>query len=395
MTFYFQDQEGAVQMGSKQMFQEMTDSEWTDQVLYPNNLENRICENNKVIAPHINDRQIMRLVLPFYRIFKKNPPKLFIKIGDAKGRHSVHALEKIEKGSVVVEYVGEWIYPPSRPSSYRFGPIDALFYRNYSGIVEDGFPNIAAFHLYDIDGIPLRVIFIALEEINVGEMLTINYGMNHFVKVYYHTEYNLEKMCVFFSNYPLRKIGDRIKDLRRKAPIDLGWKRTLELEALVAKLRYIFQTPAAMLLLLSKGILKAEEVFQYFDEAEFRYFLLSIPFTPNSREREIISYLEMLRQIFIPKRAVALVALDLVERLRSRIFFSVYLQSILNGGAMDKAYQEASVWNEAFDAIDQGDRLLLEFRLQQVEKSSALRQACLIYAQEQHSPLVCWLLTEF
>jgi hypothetical protein len=383
--FYYQET-GNVRLGSGEVFRMLTGAEWTEEMRGEANEDEAVR-----FVPGRADSEWMRFLIPLYKAYKKNPPKLCIHQGPCKGRHSVHALEPIGKGTVVVEYLGEWAAGSLEHSGYRFGPIEAKRFRNGGGMVEDGFPNLGAFHLYGIGNFPLRVIFVALEDIPAGEIVTIHYGMNHSVKTQYHTEYRIEQLERFFSRNPLEKIVKRIKELRMRTPAELGWGRSLELENLTAKLRYLYQTPSALMHLLLKQILTEDQVFSIFGQAEFRYFMVGYPYQPNPREREVIDYLDLIKTFFSPGRLVDDSASALMGQIRQRIFFSYFLKEVIKGANQDEAREQALLWNEVFDAIQMEDRAMLEFKLEQVRERDLVIQASLAYAKELRSSLTGFL----
>lgn len=376
MVFTYENVEG-FHLGSNEHFFMLTKATFTSDVIFHQQSEEK--------APNLGEKELMQFLLPLYRAYLKNPAKLYMKVGSSLGRHSVHALEKIEKGRVIIEYVGEINPANKRSSTYRWGPIDALVYRNLSGLVEDGFPNIAAFHLYNVNGIPIRIIFVALEEIPANAMIAINYGMNHSVKLSHHTEYRLDAMRRFFLKNRLGKVILRIKELRSRSPKDLGWKLSLELENLVAKVRYLYHTPGAMLQLLD--VIDKEEVFYWFDQADFRYFFIDIPTAPNARQMEIISHLNLIRNASSGQYS------DLLESIRHRIFFRAYLAPIANGDDEATSREEAMLWNRAFDAIEEENCNILISIFAVSKKNRELLDYSISFAREINSPLLPWLQT--
>jgi hypothetical protein len=376
MTFLYQNSEG-FQVGEKEHFFMLTGA----------TLIHEMISSSSPISskPSQEERELMQFLLPIYRAFLKNPPKLFMRLGSGPGRHSIHAYEKIEKGRVVSEYIGEFLPETFRPSHYRWGPIDALKYRNISGLIEDGFPNVAAFHLYDVDNLPFRVIFVAIEEILPGSMVTVNYGMNHSVKLFTHTEYQKHSLKSFFLGNPLNKIILKIKELRGRTPKELGWKRSLELENLVAKLRYLYHTPKALIQL--EGIVKKEDFFYWLDQVDFRYFFLNIPHNLNSRQREIISNLNLLRDSSLVQDH------DLLENVRQRLYFTVYLSSIMRGERASEAKREVLLWNQIFDCIDSQDLEVIHPLISKSASPRELLESCRTYAKETHSPILSSLQT--
>ncbi|MCP5470283.1 MAG: hypothetical protein H7A36_07270 [Chlamydiales bacterium] len=352
-------------------FFDLTGAEWITQM--------RVAEGADIFTPFSHCRaesELMDLLLSPYFSYLKRSPKLYLRPGPSPGQHSVHAAVDIPKGEVVTEYLGEWSHLPALSSSYQWGPINGLHFRNFGGMVEDGFPNLGAFHLYHVRGIPLRVIFVALEDIAQDDMLTIHYGMNHSVKIYFHQEYRLEAMSHFFSASPLEKCVKRIQELKNRGPKELGWKKTLELEDLTCKVRYLFQTPSALMHLLDRKVITRKEAFAFYDQADCRYFFLGFPFSPNRRQEEVIEYMNLIRHC--KKPAI------LLHQIRQRIYFLYYLS-----GEIDE--KEAILWNEAFDAILREDQLACALMFERSTHKRELVRAALHYAKEQNSTLVPWL----
>lgn len=289
--FYYRKQDAAIQLGTPEIFRRLTAAEWIDEMILTTTIE-----ESELFERVPADFQLQHFLIPAYNLYRKKAPKLLIQEGNAIGQHSLYALEAIPKGAVVTEYLGEWAPQSLAPSCYRWGPIDGLHYRNLGGMVEDGFPNIAAFHFYNVQNVPLRVVFVALEGIAVGDAIAVNYGMNHSVKMHERIEYRLEAMKSFFLRYPIEKILHRIKQLQVKSMRDLGWKRTLELENLTAKIRYLFQTPSALSHLLQEKVVDPLKAFALLKEPACRYYLLGFPLNPNPRQQQVIDSLSSLEK---------------------------------------------------------------------------------------------------
>ncbi|MCB1135445.1 MAG: SET domain-containing protein, partial [Chlamydiia bacterium] len=254
--FYYDDGSG-VSLGDANLLYELTGAHWADRV----SVADGVTMPQSYPCSQV-DMELTHQCLPSYRGYKKRAPRLYIRCGEHRGRHAVCALDAIPKGTIVTEYLGQWVGSADIRSNYRWGPIDGLHMRNYGGMVEDGFPNVAAIYLYNIDDIPLRIVFVAVEEIAAGEMVTVHYGMNHSVKILCHEEYRLQAMVRFFSANPLDKMVTRIVALRGMTASEKRWKHCLELENLVVKLRYLFQTPGALMRLMLDGVIAPELAFR-------------------------------------------------------------------------------------------------------------------------------------
>jgi hypothetical protein len=325
-------------------FHKITGAEWIDEMrispaLYAQDY-----------TPSENDWELMRYLRPMYKAYLKNMPPLFIQEGVSVGRHSLHALEPIKKGTVITEYLGEWDPTSTTPSSYRWGPIDGLHYRNFGGMADDGFPNMGAFHLYNMNDIPLRIIFVALEDIAAGEMLTINYGMKHSVKILYHDEYASARMHKFFATNSIEKCILRIQELLPRKRSELGWARCIELEGLTAKLQYLYNTPSAIINLLQHRILSTADIFTCYNRAEYRYYILGVPLNPDPRQAEVISSIEML-QVYLKEdgREQELMQLDWVQDVRVKLFFDFFIKKRSSEDDLERLKQETLLQNAAFN----------------------------------------------
>lgn len=272
--------------GSPEHFFAMTGAEWIDEIkISPHEVLNADYPSKK-------EEILMDFILPLYRSYQQLPPKLFIRQGTGPGRHTLHALEAIPKGAGIVEYLGEWT-SSTTGSSYRFGPIDGARYRNYGAMADDGFPNMGTFYLYGVDEIPLRVFFIALEDIAAGDMLTINYGLSHSVKTLEHEEYRLDAMRQFFLNNPLDHCLNNMRNLLSE-PLP-KWETILKLENLTAKVQYLYQTPSALEQLLFHNVLNKRKCFELYDKIDNRFYLLGYNSPANPRTKEVAALLEALR----------------------------------------------------------------------------------------------------
>lgn len=220
-----------------------------------------------------------------YEKFLTLPPKIYIK--QSSTGHALYALDSIKKGDIVLEYLGEW-NPEQRQSTYRFGPIDGLYYRNYGAMADDSFPNMAACYLYDVGGLPLRIVFLALEDIAPHQILTLNYGMRHGVKLIQHQECRLEQLISFFRDQNFADIVKDWKRLRSLPRSELG-SYNVDLENLTAKMQYIFQTPTSFSLV--KTVVDPEQLIDFFMKPDHRFYLLGFSLFPHAREKEVISLL--------------------------------------------------------------------------------------------------------
>lgn len=359
----------------RKQFKEVTGAEWVDEMHIPEGTAFPSFPPSKV------DLQMIPYLLPLYERYLTNPPKLTLK---GSGNITLHAEETIQKGSVITEYLGAWEPGVKTASSYRFGPINSRYHRNFGAMVEDGFPNVIPFYLYDVRGLPLRIVLVAAEEISQGDLLTYNYGPKHSVKLQTHTEYRLEEMGAFFRKFPLKSCLERIKAQHGQKRSALGWKGSLELENAIAKVQYLYQTPSAALHLLLERKIATKEFFYFWNKPDYRFYLLGVPYDPSSREREWIEGMQILSLYFQGDRSHDRAILDLLH-LRLRIVIQLVIKGVLEEGVL--MVEEAHLWDSAFDAIKRQDRMEFERIWLKSIKREELLKAGIAYAKEIGSSL--------
>ena len=260
------------------------------------------------------------------------------------------AAELIKPGEIVTEYLGEWQLS-TKSSSYRWGPIDAMNFRNYGPMVEDGFPNIASFYLLDTDGLPLRIVFAALEEIPPGKELTLNYGLTHSVKVQYHTEYRLAEMSKFFKEVSPNEMLNRIRLLHANKRNEISWEQNIELEGLITRIQYLFQTPSALALLIQGGVLAAVDAFTLFDKIDNRWYVLGYQPHASPRQNKVYKCFQSLKRYFslFPKGSHALI--DLFESVRIHVICEIFMEGMVSGKEESLCCKMAKDFNAFLDTV--------------------------------------------
>lgn len=370
-------------------FKNLTGAEWIERMQVP---------LNAPLDPYPTSQQdsdLQPFLAPLYAAYKASPPRLYLSPGAGIGLHKVCALDRIKPGTIVTEYLGEWCRGSAAPSSYRWGPIDGKEFRNYGPIVEDGFPNLVPFHLTGADGLPFRLVFAALDEIQPGDVLTVNYGLSHSVKVQYHTEYRREEMARYFRQTPPGAALDSIRKLHTTRRCDLSWEENIALESLIAKTQYLFQTPSALAALLCDGILGAEEAFALFDRIDNRLYLLGYRVVPTERQEEVQRHIAALKKYFLNRPEHTALLNDLLANVRVRAAVELFVGGVLAGHDAEICAQAAKDCNTCLDALQQNDQETLKYFLERVLPGSPMHRLCHRYALELRSPLACWIKTRF
>lgn len=302
----------------------------------------------------------------------------------------MESLDAIERGQIIEEYLGEYVPNQTTNSSYRFGPIDAKHYRNTMAMIEDGFPNVQPFYLFDGNA-PVKILFISTERIEPSSTLLINYGLSHSVKTGKHFEYGFAKMCAFFQEHPLSFCFKRLWFLNSQKRSTLSWDEHLELENLAAKLQYLYQTPSAILLLLLSKVTSSHELFSYFHNTHYQFYLLGYSPTPKTRQIEVSTQITLLMQYFKISNRPDDLALDLSNKVRIRLLISFFIKHYLTSLDPLLYYHETLLLNEADRAIQLSDKdLFLSIFAKSKQKDLFLEEA-IFYAKEAGSSLYDWL----
>lgn len=286
-VFWYQEK-GELFAGSREDFKQVTGSFWTselkgDLAVFPG------------ISPNLSGLEVTPYLLSLYESSLDIPPSLYIKKSPYPGMNTLHAQKEILPGEFITEYLGVWEPYSNTSSSYRWGPINGEHFRNYGAMIDDGFPNVQAFYIFDCQGAPLRVIFVALETIPRDGIITTNYGMGHSVKIGRRSEHRKQVMVSYFTTHPIDATAKTIREGIGKRKSGLEFNQLLELEDKAAKLQYLFQTPSALLYLLLEKVVTVKEVFDFYDKIDNRLYLLGFYAAKNWREKEISSCIERLR----------------------------------------------------------------------------------------------------
>lgn len=211
-----------------------------------------------------------------YQEFKKNPPKLSvvpISTNDAGellplGQEfcGLIANGPIKKGQIIGEYTGEVITNSEtklRSETYLWSnppPIDADQFRSPLSMANDGFPNVMIVpHEYDkqlnpgIDGLVVRKLAFAIDDIAAGEQITIDYGPMYELKWgTKHIEFKPQALRRFLQQNSWEKIFKSIF-----YPSD---QEKVDIMGTSAKMDYLFQTPSSFEWAAKNGLVAKKDL---------------------------------------------------------------------------------------------------------------------------------------
>lgn len=238
----------------------------------------------KVRAQNARELALDKFASPYYFAYLKRPPLLGIQKMEARGVDAGYGLvagERIEKGAVVCEYLGEKVPLETAKNAYSFGPINGEKKRGLGGMIQDGFPNLFPLFLFRKRGAAIRIVFVALDAIEKGEVLTFNYGVSHPVKRGLRLELRPEALEKAFRGRSLLKMKEEVERRLSRPPLELGWKETLQLERHAASLQYLFQTPGVFEELAETGVVDRREGELLLKDLLFKERILLLPRRPQ------------------------------------------------------------------------------------------------------------------
>ncbi len=286
---FFQNSAGTRE-GTPADFLELTGAQWITQMRGSPSSDEKSYQRSR------SDTETQSVLREAYGEFLSAPPPLVIREGAGRGQHVLCAFETIEKGKIVTEYLGEWLPNDTVGSAYRWGPIEGKAYRNCGAMIEDGFPNVVALYLYNVNGFPLRVVFVAIEEIAAGDLLAVNYGMSHSVKLGPHTEYRADALIRHFEGFDWEREMATLRLRAAESRIHWTWSTLIETEGAITKVQYLFHTPSSLKLFIDNQPAAASALFAQFDRLDNRLYLLGFPVTATARHREVLAHIQQIRQ---------------------------------------------------------------------------------------------------
>ncbi|MCE5319381.1 MAG: ankyrin repeat domain-containing protein [Parachlamydia sp.] len=163
-----------------------------------------------------------------------------------------HKQMVLQKANQLKDWQKPFFYHDSPEMQYGHSSIDAFAFRGQMALVADSFPNIVTRPIWRANGVYQRVIFVAAQDIDMGEILSIDYGNEHEVKRIPFKELRSEAMDTFFKTHSQDALIDILKkENSRSANLD----QQLERLANVAMVNYLLNSPTAMLKLYLTGLI--------------------------------------------------------------------------------------------------------------------------------------------
>ena len=200
---------------------------------------------------------------PYYA-FKKHPTKLSVKsVGDTCG---LFAEQSIKKGEIVAEYVGQltsygWdpLYKTDAYIWSDYPSIDAGPFRSAASMANEGFPNTAVTSLRrfetkpGLDGLPNRKLLYALNDIEPGDEIRIDYGSQQDLKWdQNYQNFGFEELKEYLKSHSWSRLAEDFQVFDQFSIIDaLG---------ILHKVRYILETPTVLPRLAKEGAIKRKDL---------------------------------------------------------------------------------------------------------------------------------------
>lgn len=226
-----------------------------------------------------------------YREFKEAPPLKFARVHDPRMGFYLRAEQVIPPFTIIGEYFGvidpdHWkekkaaylqkeeaeiqgttnraklfAYLSNPETEYNIEGIDGYAFRGEMGLLPSAFPNLMARAVLNMGVARERVVLISMEEIPAGSVLAFDYGEEHAIKKGPYVELRCDEMRAFFSGKELALL----KDFLCYRANDKLLEEHLEQIANQAKVKYVLNTPSAMVDLVLRGILTCEMIQELFD----------------------------------------------------------------------------------------------------------------------------------
>lgn len=220
-----------------------------------------------------------------YEAYKQNPPILSVRFVTNKDDGTpinpdikicgTFAEHPIPKGSIIAEYTGELTDRPKGDSTYLWSDepaVDAISYRSAAAMVNDAFPNAAVVNLTKnkkltkgLDGLPIRKMLIALEDINAGDQITLNYGSADPIKYSRHVELRPKTLIKFIQDNSWESLIASFKKFNQN---DLSLEEKLDIFSKGRQFAYISDTPYILRILLEGNIIKQSDIERFESAAE-------------------------------------------------------------------------------------------------------------------------------
>ena len=208
-----------------------------------------------------------------------------------------HDLELREKKRGLKKWETDYCYSLDPRYHYQLGKVDSFEKRGLMAMVSSSFPNIIVRELICQKGQESRIIFLTTELVIKGSILAFDYGEEHSVKRMPYVELREEAMVEFFQSRSWDQILDSL--MHPDEYSDDPGTRLQEL-AEEAKVKYLMNTPTAMVRLVLGNVIScelAEEIFKRHKEAqsssESGYLSEFVPFfsSDTSIQEEFLSYI--------------------------------------------------------------------------------------------------------
>jgi hypothetical protein len=195
-----------------------------------------------------------------YPTFTKQRPKLALVQSPGIG-FDVIAQQNIKKGEIICEYSGYDVsmdkdpFAPPQDLEYQMGTIDGDYQsapiRGFGPLINDSFPNACSIQIENLNGRDNRPLIIALEDINKGDRICINYR-RLLLKSGWHKELRIKNLEAFFNKHNISTIMQWIQE----CPQLTNNKHFHE----ITQFFYILSTPSALIRLFVKRIVTLEEL---------------------------------------------------------------------------------------------------------------------------------------
>lgn len=252
-VFKYKNSTGAIVGGKPANFQEMTGARFARQMCAsPAFFISEWKDPSKIATAEIENAELLK---DDYQRYQQEGSLLYL--GKSRVGNGVFAMSTIPVDTIVVDYLGE--STPDRSNTlYRVHLCDGAKRRNLGPMINDGFPNCVDVPLANLFGYPLIRVLRTTCQVEQGEELLWNYGIDHPVKIdVYLSLARLQTEQWFIDRSLFNRYVDLLEILRNqeKKDMDLAYRK------LMTYLNYLFTTPSYQILMLLKRKVIAKDLF--------------------------------------------------------------------------------------------------------------------------------------
>lgn len=242
-VFFYRNDEGDIVAGTAAKFREMTGASYGKQTQGSPEAFAQVWERSaRELTPQLLAAYVSEIAEG--RLDPVGAAKVYV--APSKAGLGLFARERIPAGTSIALYTGVLSQQPLDLEYYMQG-IDAKDVRSVAALANDGFPNAAIVPSFFQDGFGMTPCLKTLVAIERDQEITYNYGHGHPAKEQARLELNASQLEQYFKRVSIDRLFMDFENTETKT-------RAVEM------IRYLMDTPGAVLHLLLKGIWSTDQL---------------------------------------------------------------------------------------------------------------------------------------